>query len=356
MRVVNVSNLKGDEKLGKQVFDSTGRILINAGSKLSQFSIDKLISLGIQSVYIDDEISKEVVIDDAVSENIRQMAKYALKDTMEKHGKTGTSDNSDIVKAVNSIIDEVFSNKNTLVNASEIRTCCNSVFSHSVNVCVLSSLVGIHLGYNMLKLKDISLGAILHDVGKIIIQNDRKTISEFNSKKDSDIYIESMHPKIGYDFLGKENFCSTHSKMAVLMHHEKLDGTGYPLKLKGDGINEIAKLVSVCDTFVNLISGKGNEPSRPVNEAVKHISQMGGYSFDTNIVNAVIMSVAAYPSGTGVALNTKERCLVVRQNLSMPNKPVVKVLFDKTGEPVEEYYEIDLHKESNIFIEGNCEI
>ncbi|HEY9061695.1 MAG TPA: HD domain-containing phosphohydrolase [Pseudobacteroides sp.] len=356
MRVVNISNLKGDEKIGKQVFDNTGRILLNAGTKLSQFSIDKLISLGIQSVYIDDEISKEVVIDEAVSENIRQMGKYALKETMEKYSKIGTSDNSDIVKAVNSIIDEVFSNKNTLVNATEIRTCCNSVFSHSVNVCVLSSLVGIHMGYNMLKLKDIALGAILHDIGKIIIQNDKKTLLEFNSKKDSDIYIESMHPKIGHDFLGRENFCSTHSKMAVLMHHEKVDGTGYPLKLKGNDINEIAKLVSVCNTFVNLISGKGNEPSKSVNEAVKQISQMSGYSFDDTIVKTLTMNVATYPSGTGVVLNTNESGLVLRQNLSMPLRPVVKVLLDKAGEPIAEPYEMDLLKESNILIKGNCEL
>ncbi|KNY29332.1 HD-GYP domain-containing protein [Pseudobacteroides cellulosolvens] len=355
MRVVNVSSLKGDEILGKQLFDDTGKILINSNVKLSRFFIDKLTSMGVKSVYIDDEISKEIVIDDTVSEKTRQMSKYNLKEAIERYGKNSRTDNSDIVKSVNSIIDEMFLNRDGLIDITDIRVGGNTVFSHSVNVCILSSFIGIHLGYNTLKLKDISIGAILHDIGKIIILNDKKALSNFTSKEDADIYIQSMHPRIGYDFLGKENFCNTHSKIAVLMHHENIDGTGYPLKLKGDEISDIARLVSVCDVFDNLISGNGKEPPKLVYEALNDINRMIGHRFDEEIVKIFTMNIASYPSGTGVILNSNEKCLVVRQNKSMPMRPIVKVLVDKSGKPVVEPYEIDLLKEPAVFIKGDCQ-
>lgn len=65
-------------------------------------------------------------------------------------------------------------------------------------------------------------------------------------------YIESMHPKVGYDFLGEQRIWSAYVKVAALMHHERTDGSGYPLKLKGDEINEIAKIVAICDVFDSL--------------------------------------------------------------------------------------------------------
>ncbi len=353
MRVVNVSNLKGDEILGKQLFDDTGKILINSDIKLTRFFIDKLTDLGVKSVYIDDEFSKEVVIDDTVSEKTRQMSKYNLKEAMERYTKNSRIDNSDIVKSVNSIIDEIFLNRDSLIDIMDMRVGGNTVFSHSVNVCILSSFIGIHLGYNMLKLKDISIGAILHDIGKLVILNDKKSLSKFASKEDADIYIQSIHPRVGYDFLGKENFCNTHSKIAVLMHHENFDGTGYPLKLKGDEISDIARLVSICDAFDNLISGNGKGPPKPVHEALNDINSMSGYYFDDKLLKAFTMNIAAYPSGTGVILNSNEKCLVVRQNKSMPMRPIVKVLTDKSGKPVAEPYEIDLLKESAVFIKGH---
>lgn len=355
MRVVNVSNLKGDEILGKQLFDDTGKILINSNVKLTRFLIDKLTGLGVKSVYINDEISREVGIDDTVTEKTRQMSKYNLKEAMERYAKNSRTDNSDIVKSVNSIIDEMFLNRDSLINIMDMRVGGNTVFSHSVNVCILSSFIGIHLGYNMLKLKDISIGAILHDIGKIIILNDKKSLSKFTSKEDANIYIQSNHPRVGYDFLGKENFCNTHSKIAVLMHHENFDGTGYPLKLKGDEISDMARLVSVCDAFDNLISGNGKEPPKPAYKALNDINRMSGHCFDENIVKTFTMNIAAYPSGTGVILNSNEKCLVVRQNKSMPMQPIVKVLVDKSGKPVAEPYEIDLLKESSVFIIGDCQ-
>ena len=356
MRIVNVSSLKGYEILGKKIFDDSGRVLLNTGVNLTPYYIQKLAEFGIISVYIDDDISKEVIIEESISEQTRQMSKYAVKEMIEKYCREGKTDNSGIMKSVNSLVDDVLSNKNILINVAEIRASDNSVYSHSVNVCILSTIIGIHMGYNMLKLKDIATGAILHDIGKAKIKNDKKITSEFNNNEELDSYIELMHPKVGGDFLEEQNFCSVYAKVAVLMHHERIDGSGYPFKLKGDEISEIAKIVSICDVFDNLVSGKGGEEPKPVYEVIEYLFAMSEFYFDSEMVKKFTMNIAAFPTGSGVLLNSNEKCLVLRQNKAMPMRPVIKVIYDKYGEAVSEPYEIDLLKELTVFITKICEI
>ena len=356
MRVVNVSSLKGDEILGKQIFDESGRVLLNAGVELRPFYIERIKQLGILSVYIDDDISKNVVIEESISDKTRQMSKHAVKQMIEVYCREGKTDNSSIMNSVNSVIEDVLSNKNVLINVAEISASDNNIYSHSVNVCVLSTIIGTHMGYSMLKLRDIATAAMLHDIGKIKMLNDKKILAEYKNKEELDKYIELMHPKIGYDFLGEQRVWNAYVKVAALMHHERCDGSGYPLKLKGEEINQIAKIVSICDVFDNLISGRGTEESKTVYEVIEYLIGMSNIYFDEEMVRKFTMNIAAFPTGSGVLLSSNEKGLVVKQNNSMPMRPVVKVIYDKAGNILSEPYEIDLLKELTLFITKTCEI
>ncbi|TYQ16665.1 UNVERIFIED_CONTAM: HD-GYP domain-containing protein (c-di-GMP phosphodiesterase class II) [Acetivibrio alkalicellulosi] len=356
MRIVDVSKLKGNEILGKQIFDDTGRVLLNEGIKLTPFYIERLKSLGVISIYVDDEISKEVVIEESISEKTRQKSKIAVKDMIDKYCREGKTDNSGVLKSVNSVIDDVLSNKSVMVNVSEIRSKDNNIYSHSVNVCVLSTIIGIHMGYNMLRVKDIAMAAILHDIGKVRIKNDNKTLSQYKNSQELEKFIKETHPRVAYDFLGQENICSVHSKVAVLMHHEKVDGSGYPLGIKGKEISEIAKIISVCNVFDNLISSNDKDEGRPVYEAIEYLIGMSNIYFDAETVKKFSVNIAAFPTGSGVLLNSNEKCLVVKQNKGMPMRPIVKVIYDREGKKVLKPYEIDLLKQLTLFIEKSCQI
>lgn len=356
MRVVSVSSLKGDEILGKQIFDESGRVLLNAGVELRPYYIERIKQLGILSVYIDDDISKNVIIEESISDKTRQMSKHAVKQMIEVYCREGKTDNSSVMNSVNSVIEDVLSNKNVLINVAEISASDNNIYSHSVNVCVLSTIIGTHMGYSMFKLRDIATGAMLHDIGKIKMLNDKKILVEYKNKEDLDKYIELMHPKVGYDFLGEQHIWNAYVKVAALMHHERCDGSGYPLKLKGEEINQIAKIVSICDAFDNLISGRGTEESKTVNEAIEYLVGMSNIYFDEEMVRKFTMNIAAFPTGSGVVLNSNEKGLVVKQNNSMPMRPVVKVVYDKAGNLLLEPYEVDLLKELTLFITKTCEI
>ena len=356
MRVVSVSSLKGDEVLGKQIFDESGRVLLKSGVKLKPFYIEKIKELGIYSVYIDDDISKNVIIEESISDKTRQMSKHAVKNMVEGYCREGKTDNSSVINSVSSVIEDILSNKDVLINVAEISASDNNIYSHSVNVCVLATIIGTHMGYSMSKLKDIATGAMLHDIGKIKIMNDKKILAEHKNKEELDKYIELMHPKVGYDLLGEQHVWNAYVKVAVLMHHERNDGSGYPLKLKGDEINQIAKIVSICDLFDNLISGRNISERKPVYEVIEYLISMSDIYFDAEMVRKFTMNIAAFPTGSGVILSNSEKGLVVKQNNSMPMRPVIKVIYDKDGNTLSEPYEIDLLKELTLFITKTCEI
>jgi HD-GYP domain-containing protein (c-di-GMP phosphodiesterase class II) len=356
MRVVSVSNLKGNEILGKQIFDESGRVLLSVGVKLLPYYIERIKELGISTVYIDDEISKNVVIEESISEKTRQMSKHAVKEMIDGYCREGKTDNSSVMNSVSSIVEDILSNKDVLINVAEISANDNNIYSHSVNVCVLATIIGTHMGFGASKLKDIATGAMLHDIGKIKILNDKKLLLNFKNKEELDEYIKLMHPKVGYDFLGEQHSWSAYVKVAVLMHHERSDGSGYPLGLKGEEINQIAKIVSICDVFENLIAGRTTNEPKAVYEVIEYLVAVSNIYFDQEIVRKFTMNIAAFPTGSGVILSTHEKGLVVKQNNSMPMRPVIKVIYDKAGNLLSEPYEINLLKELTLFIIKTCEI
>ena len=356
MRIISVSSLKGDEILAKQIFDETGRILLSAGVKLRPFFIERIKELGILSVYIEDDISKNVIIEESISDKTRQMSKHAIKQMTEKYCREGKTNSKSIMESVNSVIEDILSNKDVLINVAEISASDNNVYSHSVNVCVLATIIGTHMGYNMSKLKEVSTGAMLHDIGKIKILSDKNILGKFNNDDELNEYIKLMHPKVGYDFLGEQHIWSAYVKVATLMHHERSDGSGYPLKLKGDEINEIAKIVAICDVFDNLITGREIDEPKPVYEVIEYLVAMSNVYFDEEMVRKFTANIAAFPTGSGVILSSYEKGLVIKQNNSMPMRPVVKVIYDKDGNLLSEPYEIDLLEELTLFITKTCEL
>lgn len=355
MRIVRVSNLRGDEVLGKQIYDESGRVLLNVGVRLKPFYIERIKELGISSVYIDDDISKNVIIEESISDKTRQMSKHAVKDMIERYCREGKTYDGSVMNSVNSVLEDILSNKDVLINVAEISASDNNIYSHSVNVSVLATIIGTHMGYSMTKLKDLATGALLHDVGKIKIMSDKKLLKQFNSQQEIDNYVEAMHPKVGYDLLGEQGIWNAYVKVAALMHHERYDGSGYPLNLRGDEINQFAKIVAICDAFDNLISGRSGSECKTVSEVIEYLVGMSNIYFDADMVKKFTMNIAAFPTGSSVMLSSNEKGLVVRQNNSTPTRPIVKIIYDKSGKLLTEPYEIDLLKELTLFITKTCE-
>ena len=354
MRRVRLENVRLGARLAKTIFNSEGGVLLSKGVEMKEVFIQRLISQGIHEVFLEDEISQDIEVDDVVCENTRNEAEKLITELMNNYHFSATIDADEIKKTVNRIIKELLSQKDILYNLSDIKSVDDYTFQHCVNVCILSLITGIDLGFDIERLRELGTGAILHDIGKMFIPKDilnkpsQLTVDEFEQIK--------KHTLLGYELLKKNEEIGLSSAFIAFGHHERFDGSGYPLQLKGENIHIFARIVAVADVYDALTSDRVYRKRLKSNEVFEYITSLGIHHFDPKIIESFVRHVTIYPVGTGVLLNTGEMALVANANSKMPTRPRVRILGTEGGKSSGKYYEIDLAEKSHIFIVDGCEI
>jgi len=122
--------------------------------------------------------------------------------------------------------------------------------NHSVNVAFLASLVGKELRYSPQQMFELTYAALLHDIGKIRVEI--KILEKQKISYYSEFQLMKQHPEYSCSILQNNGIINHHILNAVLQHHERLDGTGYPKRLEKNEINEYARIIHVCDIFDTL--------------------------------------------------------------------------------------------------------
>ncbi len=196
-----------------------------------------------------------------------------------------------------------------LVNMIDLKVFDDYTYSHSVNVAVLSIIIGVTMGLGRKELTKLGLGALLHDIGKVFIDKDivnkpgKLTDEEFSSMK--------MHSKLGYDYVRDRFQLPVKSYVAVLDHHERYDGSGYPNSKKGDEISDFGKMIALADVYDALTSERPYRKALPPSEAMEYIMGNSQVHFDPELVKVFSRKVAPYPVGTLVKLSNGMTGLVV---------------------------------------------
>ncbi|MEW5706343.1 MAG: diguanylate cyclase [Actinomycetota bacterium] len=158
-----------------------------------------------------------------------------------------------------------------------------SVHSHSERVSMIAGLIGLELGLSHNQVEHLRIAGLLHDIGKIAVpdyilaKSEPLTEEEFEKLK--------PHPIIGEQILQGTRLQPV--LKAVLYHHERLDGSGYPYGLKGDEIPLYARIIAVADTFEAMISGRPYHKAMSVEESVAKLKQDSRTKFDEEVVNAL---------------------------------------------------------------------
>lgn len=355
MRLVAIDELIGNEILAVPVISSDDQVLIQSDTVLKEDFIDRLIGYGIDSVYIKDanEIRK-----DKKEKADNQTANYTIEETFEesknvvqkilsKHIYKHNDELKLVSEEADNVIKNVLSEPQMVDAITEVRNISTDMYSHCMNVCVLSTIMAIRLKMNERQIHNVSKGAILHDIGlKYITAN---YIDKSCDEMTSDELLEyKKHTVYGYSSLQEEEWLPEPVKEIILLHHEQMDGEGFPFRQKGDKLRNEVRLVALCDTFDSLISGIGDKKVK-MYEAIENIRAYAGTKFDANIAAKFLETVAAYPVGVKVVLSNGEVGEVVRQNKEALERPVIKVTGRTDGGSVEEK-EVDLVKALTLFI------
>ncbi|MCX8129948.1 MAG: HD-GYP domain-containing protein [Clostridia bacterium] len=354
MRRISIENCHEGMILGKTIFSDGSRILLNEGVELKQSYIERLKLYNVSEIYIQDELSSDIFISDVVDERTRIEAKALVKSVMEDCRKNSRIDSDRAKLMVDRIIDELLSQRDILVNLSDIKTTDDYTFAHSVNVCILSLITGMKLGLNQLRLKDLGVGALLHDIGKTLVP--AEIIKKPGELTDEEYETVKQHTVLGHNILKADLDISISSAFVAFGHHERYDGSGYPMGLKGDNIHLFARIVAIADVYDALTSDRVYHKKMKNHEAIELITTVGAHQFDNEILQCFIKNIAMYSMGTGVILDTGERGIVVDCNKDFPTRPVIRIVYRANGEKVNVYEEIDLTKKLNVFVMDSCEL
>lgn len=349
MKRIKVTELKGGEYLAEPIILETGTVLIYEDTKLKDEYIARLIDLGLEYVYIktpvndkDTRYSVEIF-----QEELREAYKNIVKDILEKHMPTNIKKLAGIINIAEDIIDEVLNHKELVDNVMNIRERDPDIYEHSLNVCALSVIISVKFGLPMETIYSIATGSIIHDLGfrYISVPYENRELSDV-SKEEKREYRK--HAIYGYIAVEEEDWLSQQAKSIILSHHERMDGSGFPLKLRDLEIEN--KIVSICDAFDCMISGIGYK-QRKVYEAIEEIKEGIGLTYDKEIGEIFLSFIALYPIGTMVKTNEGEIGIVIRQNAGFKERPVIKVIKDKNGNSPRLKTEKDMMKILTIFIE-----
>ncbi|MCL2050639.1 MAG: HD domain-containing protein [Lachnospiraceae bacterium] len=346
MKLCKVEDLAEGQLLSRAVFSYDFQILLAEGTELTEDYIEKLKTLGVTDVYIFDENHRNIEAVSVIKQDIEVLIHKNVRNILEKHTYSRNKELRELSKTAEDIVVTILNEKEVVDRIYDIKERSSDLYEHSISTCSLAALVALKLGLNEEKVHDISVACLLHDIGLRYIDFDYhgRSIDDFNTVEAVEYF---KHPIYGYSSIKEETWISDPAKMIILYHHEHIDGSGFPMKIKEIPLE--ARIVAVCDTFDEMICGICQERWK-VYEAIENLKVLRGFKYDEKVVNALLEFLAVYPVGSIVVTNDGETGMVVRQNRAFSERPVLKIIKDVDGNPLKEFKLIDMMKKKTVFI------
>jgi HD-GYP domain-containing protein (c-di-GMP phosphodiesterase class II) len=251
-----------------------------------------------------------------------------------------------VKRAVQNIVDQVLSNESSIVTMTTLKDFDEYTFTHCVNVCIFSVVIGQRLGLDKLQLYDLGLGALLHDIGKMRIETE--IINKPGGLTDAEWAQLKEHPTEGLLILFQMGGFTDMPYRQMLMayeHHMKVDLTGYPANRRKRNPTLFSRIVAVADGFDAGTSIRSYQYTPwPPDEVLKEMRDNPRRGFDPLLVKALITATGVFPIGTLVILDSYELAVVcgVHREAEKLHLPMVKVISDAMGAPLPQPRLIDL--------------
>lgn len=310
---------------------NTGTTIMGKGQILTEKSIEKLKNFEHTQVWISTQSETSVwQVNNKTLENYKRYTTI-LKTILEDVGNRNLLSIDKLIELADSIVTEFKQEYQLLACVNLLNQLEKDTYEKSINVAFLSLLMGKWEGYNKNKLKDLVLAALLHDVGEILLS------PRILSKREEDRnYMEKLeyrrHPICSYEKLVSYNEMSIEALKGVLSHHERCDGSGYPLSLRENRINDIAKIIGLADTYNDL------KKHYHIFEVIRKLGNTMLRKFEVNLLFEFCNNIINYYIGCSVLLNTGEVGEVVFIQPQAWGRPIINI----EGELVNLYEKIHL--------------
>ena len=238
------------------------------------------------------------------------------------------------------MVDTMFTHGDAMLCLARIRAKDAYLMEHSMNVAILLANFGRYLGLERSVLRELTLGGLLHDVGKIMTPDE--VLNKPGKLTDEEFDVMRQHVVHSHDILIATAGITPTMLEVATNHHERLDGTGYPRRLKGEQLSLHTRMSAIVDVYdavtADRVYKRGMQPTQAFRILLKGVD----HHFDRVLVTKFIKCMGVYPVGTLVQLSNQRLAVVMQRNEQQPLKPVVKVIYHATQRHYLEVQWLDL--------------
>jgi HD-GYP domain-containing protein (c-di-GMP phosphodiesterase class II) len=384
----SLDRVQPGEVLGRTIYEPQGRPLLVAGTALTERYIRSLQQRGYRSVYIRDGLADDIVPSELISDRVRstitdhvattfsQVSMLATERGLGGHGVDSATarlgdrplqlvdDGDDLVGQlyadVEALITELLET-DTVAGLESLKTHNEYTFQHSVDVAVIGVLLGKHLRMPRERLRELALGCLLHDLGKIYI--DQAILDKAGQLTKEEFDAIKEHPRMGFELIRRMPIASLLPAHVAYQHHERQSGAGYPQGLIGGasaiarihheqaGAGKmllIAEIGAVADVYSALSSDRPYRAALTPDVTIKTLRDMAGPHLHPEIVEALGRLVPSYPVGHWIevtgGVHAQWRGVVTELPYRELHRPTVRLLLDEHGEQVTSPVELDLRE------------
>jgi putative nucleotidyltransferase with HDIG domain len=372
-------------KLARSLYNHRGDVLLARGTALDPAFIGSIAQRGYQAVYVMDGIADDVEPLGLVSQRLRSATVRSL-DSMFELVATSTrpiveqaaEEGAQVVREVppklasaverqmkrleeqvEQLLGEALE-AHILQGVASLKSHDNYTFEHSVDVAVYGVMLGRKLALPHEYLRDLALGCLLHDIGKMYI--DEKVLSKPGRLTPAEFKQVMRHTVLGFQLMRQMPIDSPRPAHVALQHHEHQSGEGYPNHLVGNGrifrtprerfdttrMTLLAELAAVADVCSALSSDRPHRGAFAPGDVLGMLRGMAGDHLNAEAVEAFVSMVEMYPVGVHVRFGGGKYAgyygVVLECRPTAPNRPLVRLLFDANGTPLPEDMHVDLRK------------
>lgn len=247
---------------------------------------------------------------------------------------------SAIKTGVKAMLDSVLRNPSAFLWVNRLKKADNYTYSHLIGTSIWCAVFGRHLGLARGQLEELALGGLLIDVGKAKLPTDLLKKTERLTEQEYELI--KQHVDFGVRILAEAGNISHTVLRMVATHHERWNGHGYPVGLKGKQIPVFGRIVGLIDSFEAMTAPRPFSRGISPHDAISEFYEQRGTVFEPALVEQFIRACGIYPTGSLVELSTGEVAVVVGLESAMRLRPKVMVVLDENKKPCTKLHTIDL--------------
>jgi len=333
---ISLEELSAGNTLEQDIFNMEGQLLLRKGTLLSDDIIGSMKRRAFDSVYVSkarptiespEALEMSPQLDLSARAKVAEVYNNALgfvESFMADIKRNKEINTGAVLETVKTFSSSIFTDINVLDQMRKMKAKDDYLLTHAVDVSLLAIMIGKWLGYDQETLNNLGIAGLLHDLGKVHIPEE--ILNKPARLTDREREIMNNHPLIGYQLCQASNNLDKTIQYGILMHHERMDGSGYPSSISYGKIPVFASILAIADTYDAITTKRVYSPKRTPYMAAEMILQdaMAG-KIDIRIGKIFYDKVLSLSVGNEVLLSNQEKAVVVFMNPLKPNYPIVKV-------------------------------